>query len=65
MERRDPPRRPRKGTISRVRFDGAVTLYGVEDWTELRDDPTFLTVPYQSDAAERDGSGAGDDEKQG
>lgn len=63
MSRRDPdpPARRRRGAIPEVEIDGSVTLYGVEDWTELRDDPVFEIVqhigPVEAMSDEVDGPG--------
>jgi hypothetical protein len=44
MERQEHSRR-RKGAIPETQLDGSITLYGVEDWTQVRDDPVFLEMP--------------------
>src|SRR4051794_27496874 len=39
MTRPNPRARPRNGAVPEVELDGSVTLYGLEDWTQIRDDP--------------------------
>jgi|KBSMisStaDraftv2_1062788.scaffolds.fasta_scaffold10049862_1 hypothetical protein len=49
MERRhDPSPRPHRGAFPRAESDGSVTLYGIEDWTELSDEPVVL-IAWRSD----------------
>jgi hypothetical protein len=40
-----PDRAPKqwRGAVTKVELDGSVTLYGIEDWTQVRDDPVLLT----------------------
>ena len=44
MAQRDPGARPRRGAIAEPQLDGSVTLYGVEDWTQLHDVPVLKIV---------------------
>jgi hypothetical protein len=44
MARNDPEARQRNGAIPERQLDGSVTLYGVEDWTQLHDDPVLEIV---------------------
>lgn len=41
MTRYDPPTRHRIGAIAEVERDGSVTLYGIEDWTQISDEPVI------------------------
>lgn len=45
MAHPDPSPRPRRGTVPRVELDGSVTLYGIEDWTELSEAVVVVSVP--------------------
>jgi hypothetical protein len=42
-QRRDRVPEQRPGAVTEVELDGSVTLYGIEDWTQVRDDPVLLT----------------------
>jgi hypothetical protein len=44
MSRRDSRSRHRTGAIPEVERDNSVTLYGIEDWTQVRDDPVVRIV---------------------
>jgi hypothetical protein len=58
MPRREPRSRHRNGAVPEVELDGSVTLYGLEDWTQIRDDSLLRVVPR---AASDDKREAGDD----
>jgi len=45
MQPDDTQARQRKGAISEVELDGSVTLYGIEDWTQLGDSPVLEIAP--------------------
>ena len=47
MPRHTP--RSRKGAVPEVELDGSVTLYGIEDWTQIRDDPVVEPRPTESE----------------
>ena len=46
MPRRNPQPRHRKGAIPEVERDNSVTLYGIEDWTQVRVDPVVRTLTH-------------------
>lgn len=45
MEPDETSARSRLGAIPERELDGSVTLYGIEDWTQLSDDPVLEIVP--------------------
>jgi hypothetical protein len=60
MPRRNARPRHRKGALSEVELDGSVTLYGLEDWTQVRDDSVVEIVQHTepddpTDAADEGG----------
>lgn len=64
MARHDRPARPRRGTVPRVELDGSVTLYGIEDWSELKDKPVVVTMPPSGGVDPREeGSDEDDDQR--
>jgi hypothetical protein len=61
MARRKPRARDRSGAISEVQLDGSVTLYGVEDWTQVREDDVVRVVDRTSAGNARPRPAADDD----
>jgi hypothetical protein len=51
MEPGDPRPRHRKGAVPARELDGSVTLYGIENWTQLRDVPVLEILPSPTDLA--------------
>jgi len=62
MSRRDPRPRHRTGALSEVQLDGSITLYGLEDWTQIRDD---RLVETRSRTESDDPTGTGSDDEDG
>ena len=62
MDGHDLPARRRRGAVPEIQLDGSVTLYGVEDWTQVKDDPVVLEVPNMQAGDEPAGTGPGEEE---
>ena len=45
----DSSARQREGAVSEIELDDSVTLYGIEDWTEVCDAPVLEFVPNPAD----------------